>query len=261
MTENISARRGGLIAAFSALVLLVLIAAFDNQGTRSWRLARITGDDDATAHSWTAGPIQSLSALDWRATPASGEPTRIFFGFLAAAVLAVLFTFLLIQLFCRGVAAGRGRWALFAASWFATAAAAGLAVVAGSAITGTSLVLGAAGPAGTRFSRGDTYYVMLNSGLLFGLFAGWLVGLVAIITYGITEDGDEETSGRDWGSPSGYDYGSATPASGPNYSFSPGSPYSPPAPDHGGEQESSPSAPTQNPPPQENDPYGGNRSY
>lgn len=247
MTETVSARRAALIAAFSALALLVLIAAFDNQGTRTWRLDRITGTEDDTAHSWTAGPVQALSTFDWRATPASGEPARVFLGFLSAAVLAVLFTFLLVLLVCRGVAAGRGRWALFAGSWFATGAAAGLAVVAGSAVAGASLAIGAADPAGTRFARGDTYYQMLNAGLLFGLFAGWLVGLVAVVAYGITEDAhyaddadddvaEEPASTSPYGYSYGYGYGSAA--------------------------QSSPSAQTQPiVPPQDDDPYGGNRSY
>lgn len=286
MTENISARRGMLIAGFSALALLILIAAFDNQGTRSWRLDQVrssTTATDDTAHSWSALPVQALSAFDWRATPESGEPTRVFWGFLASALLSVVLTFLLVALVCRGVAAGRGRWALFAGSWFATAAAAGLAVVAGSAIAGTALDLGSRS-ASLSWSRGDTYYGLLAVGLMFALFAGWLIGLVAIITYGLTEGTDTTSpdTDRSWGPSSGYDYGSATPSSGADYSFSHGSPYSTPessptspsspsspsdpsssTPEHGG-YESSPSAPTQHivPPTQENDPYdGGNRSY
>ncbi|GAA1970786.1 hypothetical protein [Catenulispora subtropica] len=264
MTENLSARRGMLIAGFAALALLALVAAFDNQGTHTWRLDQMTGDREETAHSWTAAPVQALSAFDWRVAPATGEPTRIFLGFLGAAVLVVLFTFLLVLLVCRGVAASRGRWALFAASWFATAAGAGLALVAGSAIAGESLVIGATS-GGTRFSYGDTYYLMLNAGLVFGLFAGWLVGLVAVITYGVSEGADGNGDGPGYTSPFSYDYGSAAPTSGPDYSFSPGSPYSASSstPDYGNSEESSASAPTQIvPPPQENDPYGGgNRSY
>ncbi|GAA2056107.1 hypothetical protein GCM10009839_76410 [Catenulispora yoronensis] len=263
MTETVSARRGTLIAGISALALLILVAAFDNSGTRTWRLARMTGERDDTVHSWTATPVQALSALDWRASPASGESGRIFAGYLASALLAVLFLFLLTMLVCRGVAAGRGRWALFAGTWFATGAAAGLAVAAGSAIAGTSLVLSAFDPAGTRFARGDTYYAMLTAGMLFGLFAGWLIGLVAVITYGITEGSDTGGgSNASWGPPSGYEYGSATPTSGPDYSFSPGSPYSAPSssppsstPEYGGY--GSPSAPTQIVPPRDGNPYHG----
>ncbi|MFD0631301.1 hypothetical protein ACFQ9X_06315 [Catenulispora yoronensis] len=69
MTETVSARRGTLIAGISALALLILVAAFDNSGTRTWRLARMTGERDDTVHSWTATPVQALSALDWRASP------------------------------------------------------------------------------------------------------------------------------------------------------------------------------------------------
>ncbi|NUP53080.1 MAG: hypothetical protein HOW97_38030 [Catenulispora sp.] len=277
MTENISARRGMLIAGFSALALLILIAAFDNQGTRSWRLDQVRSSAtgaEGTAHSWTALPVQALSAFDWRATPDSGEPARIFWGFLASALLSVVLTFLLVALVCRGVAAGRGRWALFAGSWFATAAAAGLAVTAGSAIAGTALDLGGRSES-LSWSRGDTYYSLLAIGLMFALFAGWLIGLVAVIVYGVTEGADATSpdTDRSWGPSSGYDYGSATPSSGADYSFSPGSPYSTPessssassssSSERGG-YESSPSAPTQQivPPTQENDPYdGGNRSY
>jgi len=264
MTQNLSARRGALIAGISALVLLALIAAFDNQSTRSWRVGRMNQDGD-TVHSWTSGPVTALSALDWRATPGTGEPTRVFAGFLAAAVLTAVFTFLLLMLVCRGVGAVRGRWALFAGAWFATAAGAGLALIAGTAVAGTSLSIERAGAMGdTQFSRGDTYYSLLAVGLLFGLFAGWLVGLVAVLVYSVTSDSDGTEITREY-PPSDYDYGAANPASGPDYSFSPSSPYSTgheyTGPEHGGY--AAPSAPTQIvPPPQENDPYGGgNRSY
>lgn len=263
MTQNLSARRGALIAGISALVLLALIAAFDNQGTRTWRVGRMNQDGD-TAHSWTSGPVTALSALDWRATPATGEPTRVFAGFLAAALLTAVLTFLLVLLVCRGVAAARGRWALFAGTWFATAIAAGLALIAGTAIAGTSIGIGTAGTLGdTPFSRGDTYYSLLTVGLFFGLFAGWLVGLVAVLVYSATSDSDGMEITREYPPPD-YDYGAANPAPGPDYSFNPSSPYSPshsPNREYGGNEASS--TPTQIvPPPQENDPYGGgSRSY
>ncbi|MFL6112906.1 MAG: hypothetical protein ACJ786_16355 [Catenulispora sp.] len=260
MTQNLSARRGALIAGISALVLLALIAAFDNQGTRSWRIGRMGRNGD-TLHSWTSAPVTALSALDWRATPATDEPARHFAGVLAAAALTAVLTFLLVLLVCRGVAATRGRWALFAGTWFATALAAGLALIAGTAIAGTSTgaeVTDASG--GAQFSRGDLYYGLLTLGLFFGLFAGWLVGLVAVLVYGVTNDSDGTEITREY-PPSDYDYGAANPAAGPDYSVSPSSPYSP-DPGYGGYQP--PSAPTRimPTPPQENDPHsGGNRSY
>jgi hypothetical protein len=242
-----------LIAGFSALALLVLIAAFDNQGTHSWRRDQIAVRDGAgTARSWSATPVQALSAFDWRAAPADGEPGRIFWGFLASALLAVVLAFLLVSLVCRGVAAARGRWSLFVGTWFATAAAAGLALIAGSGIAGTALVLNNPADGGIEWSRGDLYYTLLTMGMLFGLFAGWLIGLVAVIAYGFTEGADTTSTDRSWGPSSDYDYGSAAPATGPDYSFSHGSPYSA-------------SAPTQQivpPKESEDDPYGGgNRSY
>lgn len=266
MTENISARRGVLIAGISALALLVLIAAFDNQGTQNWRLERAMQSGD-TAHSWIAGPVLSLSALDWRFTPADGEPTRVFLGFLSAALLTAVLTFLVMMLLCRGVAVVRGRWALFAAGWFATAVAAGLSLIAGSAIAGHSIGIGlTASGADTRFNRGETYYGLLAVGMHFGLFAGWLVGLVAIVVYGLTEDSAAaDQSSREWGSAAGSGSGSG---SGSDYSFKPTSPYSSSAPEYSSGYDSSGSAPTQivptqqPQPPQENDPYGGGgRSY
>lgn len=258
MTEHVSARRGMLIAGFSALALLILIAAFDNQGTHSWRRDQTEVQNGiSTARSWSALPVQALSAFDWRAAPADGEPGRLFWGSLASALLAVVLTFLLVMLACRGVAAVRGRWALFVGTWFATAAAAGPALVAGSAIAGMALGVNASNGDGIQWERGDLYYTLLTMGMMFGLFAGWLIALVAVVTYGFTEDADAAPTDidRSWGPSSDYDYDSGAPATGPDYSFSHGSPYS------------SPSAPTQRiVPPQENDPYGGdersdNRSY
>lgn len=260
MTQNLSARRGALIAGISALVLLALIAAFDNQGTRSWRVGHMKQDRD-TAHSWISGPVTALSALDWRATPDSGESTRIFAGVLAAAALTAVLTFLLVMLICRGVAAARGRWALFTGAWFATAVAAGLALIAGTAVAGTSIGIGTADAlGGTRFSRGDTYYSLLTVGLLFGLFAGWLVGLVAVLVYSATSDSDGTEITREY-PPADYGYGVAdpAPAPAPDYSYNPPSPH-PSAREYGGYE--APSTPTRITPPQENDPYdGGNRSY
>ncbi|NUR25125.1 MAG: hypothetical protein HOV83_04630, partial [Catenulispora sp.] len=100
-----------------------------------------------------------------------------------------------------------------------------------------------------RFARGDTYYQMLNAGLLFGLFAGWLVGLVAVVVYGITEDADY-ADGTDYADERAEDPASTSP-----YGYSYGYGY-------GSTAQSSPSAQTQPiVPPQDDDPYDGNRSY
>ncbi|MBS2546850.1 hypothetical protein KGQ19_08205 [Catenulispora sp. NL8] len=278
MAQNISARRGAAIAGFAALVLLALLAAFDNQWTQHWRNGRSAENGNA-AHSWIAGPVRGLSALAWRATKESGEPSRLFYGMLAEPVIAVVLTFLLLMLVCRGVGAERGRWSLFLGSWFVTGLAASIALIAGSAIAGLRVAAGLADdPANARFGRGDIYYALIALGLAFGLFAGWLVGFVAVLVYGSTEGGaQEERATREYPSPA-MDYSDYSPSSvssssaspgspdpesaSEDYSFSPTSPYSSgdPTPGYSG-YESANAATETNAPPQERDPYGGARPY
>lgn len=261
MTQNISARRGAAIAGFAALVLLVFLAAFDNQWLGTWRAGRSAEGGDA-AHSWVAGPVRGLSALAWRATKEAGEPTRVFVGAIAEPLIAVVLTFLLLQLVCRGVGAERGRWSLFLGSWFVTGLAACAALIAGSAIAGTGIASGLADtPGSAHFGRGDLYYTLITLGLAFGLFAGWLIGFVAVLVYGSTEIPDGERDTREYEAPSYADYASSAasssaPSSGASssddYSFSPTSPY--------GHQAAN--APTEtSTTPQESDPYGGARPY
>lgn len=270
MAQNISARRGAAIAGFATLVLLVLLAAFDNQWLGRWRAGRSAEGGDA-AHSWVAGPVRGLSALAWRATKQAGEPTRIFVGVLAEPLIAAVLTFLLLLLVCRGVGAERGRWALFLGSWFVTGLAACAALIAGSAIAGTAVASGLADGSGTtRFGRGEVYYTLISLGLAFGLFAGWLIGFVAVLVYGSTEiaDGERDTreyevpSYADYTSPSGYSssssrYSSSSDGnSNEDYPFSPNSSGS-----SGSSGYASPHAPTESATPQEHDPYGGERPY
>ncbi|WP_194924433.1 hypothetical protein [Catenulispora pinisilvae] len=281
MAQNISARRGAAIAGFAALVLSVLVAAFDNQWTQHWRDGRSAENGDA-AHSWIAGPVRGLSTLAWRATKESGEPGRLFYGMLAEPVIAVVLTFLLLMLVCRGVGAERGRWSLFLGGWFVTGLAASIALIAGSAIAGLGVAAGLAdGPGSTRFGRGDIYYTLIALGLAFGLFAGWLVGFVAVLVYGSTEGGaQEDRATREYPSPAmDYsDYSDYSPSSasspsaaagspdsesaGEDYSFSPTSPYSSgdPTPGYSG-YESANAATEISAPSQERDPYGGARPY
>lgn len=264
MAQNISARRGATIAGFAALVLLVLLAAFDNQWLNHWRAGRSAANGDAV-HSWFASPVAGLGALAWRATKEAGEPSRIFFGMLAEPVIAVALTFGLLMLVCRGVGAERGRWSLFLGSWFVTGLAAAAALIAGSAIAGTGVAGGVADTsANIQWGRGDIYYTLLTLGLAFGLFAGWLVGFVAVLVYGSTSPSEDVSSTREFSAPETdhSDYSSASSSassssssmvgasrSSENYSFAPTSPYS------------SASATTEITPPQEEDPYGGARSY
>jgi len=261
MAQNISARRGAAIAGFAALVLLAFLAAFDNQWLASWRAGRSAEGGDAT-HSWIAGPVRALSAPAWRATKEAGEPTRVFLGAIAEPLIAVVLTFLLLLLVCRGVGAERGRWSLFLGTWFVTGLAACGALIAGSAIGGTAIASGLADTSGsTQFGRGDIYYTLITLGLAFGLFAGWLVGFVAVLVYGSTEIPEGERDTREYEAPSYADYASSAasssaPSSGAgssdDYSFSPTSPYG----------YRSANAPTEiSTPPQESDPYGGARPY
>lgn len=261
MAQNISARRAATIAGFATLVLLVLLAAFDNQWLDKWRAGRSSGSGDAV-HSWIAGPVAGLSALAWRATKAAGESSRVFFGMLAEPLIAVVLTFLLLLLVCRGVGAVRGRWPLFLGAWFVTGLAAAAALIAGSGIAGTGIAAGAVGSsASTQFGRGDIYYTLITLGLTFGLFAGWLVGFAAVLVYGSTEVAEDERATREYESPAYADYASsamssAAPSSGAgsseDYSFSPTSPYS----------SGSADAPTEiRRPPQESEPYGGAQPY
>jgi hypothetical protein len=262
MTQNISARRGAAIAGFAALVLLVLVAAFDNQWTEKWRAGRATAGGN-TMHSWTSGPVRGLSVLNWRATKLDGEPARIYAAMLAEPLIAVLLTFLLLMLVCRGVAAQRGRWSLFLGSWFATGLGAALALIAAAAIAGSTAVAGTLGTGDdSSFSRGDTYYGLLESGLVFGLFAGWLVGFVAVLVYGSTEGSEELGTTREY-APPGYDYSSAASSSGMDYSFAPTTPYSSSSAGYGGGgYGSAAEAPTEvTTQPTDSDPFGGARSY
>lgn len=271
MSQNISARRGVAIAGFAALVLVVFLAAFDNQWTAGWREGRSASGGDAT-HSWISGPVRGLSVLAWRATRQSGESSRVFYGTLAEPVIAVVLTFLLVMLVCRGVGARRGRWPLFLGAWFATGLAACAALIAGSGIGGIGIAYGAVDSTGpAQFGRGDIYYTLIVLGLAFGLFAGWLVGFAAVLTYGSTEasaaTADAEATTREYPS-SAIDYSDYAPpaatASGPSedYAFSPTSPYpsSDPTPGYSGYEAAN--APTEvTTPPQENGPYGGGQAY
>ncbi|WP_194908924.1 hypothetical protein [Catenulispora rubra] len=278
MTNNISARRGAKIAVFAALVLLILVAAFDNQWTGHWRDGRSAVGGNAT-HSWIAGPVRGLSALAWRATKEAGEPARVFFGMTAEPVIAVVLTFLLLMVVCRGVAARRGRWTLFLGSWFVTGVAAAIALIAGSAIAGIGIANGLTDGGNTQFGRGDIYFTLISMGLEFGLFAGWLVGFVAVLVYGSTELSEPVSTTQEYEAPSYADYtssamSSAAPSSGAgsseDYSFTPTSPYASGSPGsadggggyggHGG-YESPTAATTELTPPQESDPYGGARPY
>ena len=270
MAQNISARRGAAIAGFAALVLLVFLAAFDNQWLDKWRTGRSAEGGDAT-HSWVAGPVRGLSALAWRATKEAGEPTRVFSGVIAAPLIAVVLTFLLLLLVCRGVGDERGRWPLFLGAWFVTGLAACLALIAGSAIAGTGIASGLADtPGSTQFGRGDLYFTLITLGLAFGLFAGWLIGFVAVLVYGSTEIPEGERDTREYEAPSYADYtssaaSSSAPSSGASssddYSFSPTSPYASGS-GSGSSGYQSANAPTENStPPQESGPYGGTRPY
>jgi hypothetical protein len=259
-------------------VLLVAVAAFDNQWLGHWRAGRGADGGDST-HSWFAGAVKGLSALGWRATKESGEPSRVYFAMMAEPLIAVLLTFLLVMLVCRGTAAERGRWSLFLGSWFATGLAAAMALLAGSGIGGTGVAGGTADLAGgTSFSRGEIYYTLIAMGLAFGLFAGWLVGFVAVLVYGSTEGADDDQPGgtREFSSPA-IDYSDYSPSSSASaglpsanedYSFTPTSPYSSGSSGSSGESAgysgyASANAPTEvtSPASKENDPYGGARPY
>lgn len=252
MVQNISARRGAAIAGFATLVLLALLAAFDNQWLRHWRMSQ-SSDNGSTAHSWFAGPVRGLSTLAWRATKESGQSSRVFLGAAAQPVIALLLTFLLLLLVCRGVGAQRGRWTLFLGGWFVTGVAAALALIAGTAIAGVAISPGLAESSGyAEFGRGDLYYTLITNGLVFGLFAGWLIGFVAVLVYGSTEAAAEAEDTR-----TTQEYPTSSPD---DYSFAPMSPYSS-GPSHGGYEAAS--APTEETPlpPQESDPYGDARPY
>lgn len=254
MTQNISARRGAAIAGFASLVLLALLAAFDNQWLDKWRAGR-SADGGSAAHSWFAGPVRGLSAPAWRATKQAGEPTRVFVGVLAEPVITVVLTFLLLLLVCRGVGAERGRWALFLGSWFVTGLAAAAALIAGSGIAGTAVAAGTTNGEGTNlFGRGDVTYTLIAFGLAFGLFAGWLVGFAAVLVYGSTETAEDERTTQEYETPSYIDYGPTSPYSSGHSS----SPYSS-EPSSSYESETATTKITT--PPHESNPYGGGRPY
>lgn len=271
MVQNISPRRGAAISGFASLVLLAAVAAFDNQWLASWRAGRGAPGGD-TAHSWFAGPVTDLGALGWRATKESGEPGRVFFGMLAEPLIAVVLTFLLLMLVCRGVGAERGRWALFLGAWFATALAASAALIAGSGIAATAVAGGMFDDSGgTSFARGESYHALIQLGLRFGLCAGWLVGFVAVLVYGSTAASNGESLTQEYESPaidysdySGASSSSAAsgglPRSSADYSFSPTSPYSPSeSAGYGGYSPAN--APTEVSSAPEDEPYGGERPY
>ena len=237
----VPARRVWTISAVSALALLVFVAAFDNQWTASWRSTHMGGDTGFPGmpiapggNSWTSTPILHLSALSWRVSPASGESGREFAGSLVGVVLTIVLTVLLIALVARGLSTSRGRWSLFLGAWAATSVAAGIGLVAGMLLGGNVVPLG----------RGTVYYLQLGEGFEFGLFLGWLIGLIAVLVYSATTGMEDLSVTAEYNSPSGYDYGSAIPAS---YSYG------------GGGNESGPTqtAPVQQP----YDPYGNNRAY
>jgi hypothetical protein len=239
--QNISGRRGGVISWVAALVLLLLIAGFDNQWTENWRSQRPSA-------SWQAQPVGLLGSFDWRATPFHGESTRVYAAAMAAAVIAVVATGLLAMLVCRGVGSERGRWPLFLGTWLVTCLAAAVSLLAGVLIAGDSTL---------KLDVGTTYTTVVDRGFGFGLYAGWLIGFVAVLVYGSTPGMDGYVADAQYDTPSGYDYGSAVPSA--SYSYSPTSPYSHGNGDYGdyggygGGEET-----TQVTPPY--DPYGG-RDY
>jgi hypothetical protein len=214
--QNVTARRGAVISGVAAAVLLVFVAAFDNQWAESWRYGRIgSGPDGAEANSWISLPIKQLDTLAWRATRLHGEPTSFFAGDIAAALLAVVLTGLLVALVCRGVSAERGRWPLFLGSWLATGLGTGLALVVGALIAGNHNI---------ALAKGSTYYSALGAGFDFALFMGWVVGFAAVLAYGSTLGMDDVTVASEYSAPSGYDYEPASPGAAA-YSYSPTSPY------------------------------------
>jgi hypothetical protein len=191
---------------------------------------------------------------------------------MAEPLIAVLLTFLLLMLVCRGVAAERGRWTLFLGAWFVTGLAAALALLAGTAIAGTAVGGGTFNdPGSTDFARGEWNYLLVQLGLLFGLFAGWLVGFVAVLVYGSTEAADGESTTREYeasaidysdysGSTSSSAASGGLPSSSEDYSFAPTSPYSSSeAAGYGGYSVGN--APTEVSPASESEPYGGARPY
>jgi hypothetical protein len=205
---TVNVRRGAVIAWVSALMLLIFVAAFDNQWTAHWRESQGSGlsSDGLTAldgsgglHSWTREPVFDLSALSWRISPESGEPGRAFAGNLTAVLLAILLTGVLISLVCRGVGTTRGRLPLFFGAWFSVAAATAIAVIVGQAVAGT---------AGMSFTHGTTYYFFIGTGLGFALFIGWLIALTAVVVYNVSGGLDDLSIASGYQPPSStYDYG------------------------------------------------------
>ena len=196
--QNVTARRGSVISGTAATVLLMFIGAFDSQWAESWRYGRIGGGPDgAEANSWMSLPIKQLDTMAWRATRVTGESTRFFVGNLAAALLAVVFTGLLVALVCRGVGSERGRWPLFLGSWLATGLGSGLALIVGAVVAGNHDV---------PLAKGTTYYGALGAGFDFAVFIGWVVGFAAVLAYGSTPGMDEPVAGAEYSSgfPSEY---------------------------------------------------------
>jgi hypothetical protein len=253
--QNVTARRGAVISSIAAAVLLVFIGAFDNQWAEGWRHGRM-GLDGNDENSWISQPVAALNTLGWRVTKLSGEPTRFFIGNLVAAVLAVAFTGLLVALVCRGVGGERGRWPLFLGGWLATGLGSGIALCVGIVIAGDGMT--AKGDQVT-LAKGSTYYDQLGAGFEFALFIGWLIGFAAVLVYGSTAGMDELSAAPEYSSPSGYDYGSATPAA---YSYSPTSPYGGSS-GYGssGYDAGGANTPTQVVPQPNEDPFGGRSSY
>ena len=244
--RNVTARRGAVIAGIAGTVLLVFVAAFDNQWTQKWRESRI-GGVDSNGNSWIAVPIKELDTLAWRATPVTGEPSRLYLGNLASTLLTVVFTVLLVLLVCRGVGSERGRWPLFLGTWLATGLAAALGLIGGVLIAGNQFA---------PLAKGSTYYLLFTSGIDFAAYIGWLVGFTAVLVYGSTPGLDDLSVADDYTPPSNYDYGSAAPAA---YSYSPTSPYgeSQPGYDPGSGSSGAPTHVVQSAELEPPSPYGG----
>jgi hypothetical protein len=242
--QNVTARRGAVIAGAAGTVLLVFVAAFDNQWTQNWREARY-GGTGGDGNSWISLPIKELDTLAWRATPYTGEATQVFVGNLVATILAIVLTAALVLLVCRGVGGERGRWPLFLGTWLATGLGTGLGLIVGILIAGNKF---------SSLDKGTTYYTEFGAGFEFAAFIGWLVGFTAVLAYGSTPGMDDLAVAAEYTPPSGYDYGSATPAA---YSYTPTSPYeqNPSGYGSGTGSDGTPTHVVQ--PPEQEPPYGG----
>lgn len=221
----LNVRRGAVIALSSAVTLLIVIAAIDNQWTASWRVRQV-------GNSWTGSPISHLALLAWRISPSTDEPVRAFAAETVGTVLSIVLTGLFLWLACRGVGTARGRWSLFFAVHGAIAFAVGAAVLVELLVAGTGT--------GVSFTQGTTYYGAFEAGFQFALYTGWLITLVAVLAYNVTGGLDDLSPTAEYTSSPGYDYGSAAPG----YSYGTATSPLPPIP----------------PPSSKNDQYG-NRGY